>query len=82
MQLHKSIKLQTSVAVLSRGSRKVVLRYHKTSRNIYPEKYSHSLLISFYPFTNEYDLMLDGSYGAKLSEENALEFVSRYKQKL
>ena len=82
MQLPKSIKLQTSSAVLSRRtSRKVVLRYDKPNRNIHPEKYLHSLLIFFYPFTNENDLMLGGSYAAKLSEENVLEFVNQNKQK-
>ena len=82
MQLPKSIKLQTSGAALSRRtSRKVVLRYDKPNRNIHPEKYLHSLLILLYPFTNENDLMLDGSYAAKLSEENVLEIVNQNKQK-
>lgn len=34
----------------------------------------------FYPLTNENDLMLDGSYAAKLSEENVLEIVNQNKQ--
>ena len=72
MQLPKSIKLQTSCAVLSRRSRKVALKYHKPNRNIDLEKYSHSLVILFYPFTNENDLMLDESFAAKVSKANVL----------
>ena len=39
MQFPKSIKLQMSGAVLSRRSKKVVLRYNKPKKNIQPEKY-------------------------------------------
>ena len=79
MQFPKSIKLQTSGALLSRRSRNVVLRYHEPNSNIHPEKYSHSLLILFYSFTNENGLMLDRSYAAKSSEENVLEIINQNK---
>ena len=78
MQFPKSIKLQMSGAVLSRRSKKVVLRYNKPKKNIQPEKYSHSLLILFYHLQMK---TLHGSYAAKLNEENVLEIANQNKQK-
>ena len=52
------------------------------NRNIHPEKYSHSLTILIYLFTNKDDLLLDGSYDDKLNEENVLHINNQNKQKL
>ena len=80
MQLPKSINMPTSGGVLSKRSRRAVRRYYKPNRNIHPEKNSNYLLILSYPFTNE-NLILDGSYAVKLSEENILEIVNQKKRK-
>ena len=45
------------------------------------EQCPHCLLILHYPFGNENNLMLNGSYAIKLSEKNLLEIVNQNKQK-
>ena len=54
----------------------------KPNRNIHPEKYSHSLTILIYLFTNKDDLLLDRSYEDKLNQENVSHINNQNKQKL
>ena len=70
MELPKLIKLSASGEILSRRNRKIVLRYHKPDKEIQPEKYAHCLLILFDPFTDEKQLVINGSYFSKLNEGN------------
>ena len=70
MELPKLIKLAASGEILSRRNRKIVLRYHKPDKEIHPEKYAHCLLILFDPFTDEKQLVINGSYFSKLNEGN------------
>ena len=39
-----------------RRKQKLVLRYYKSNKYLYPEKFSYDLLLLFYPFVNESDL--------------------------
>ena len=70
MELPKLIKLAASGEILSRRNRKIVLRYHKPDKEIQPEKYAHCLSILFDPFTDEKQLVINGSYFSKLNEGN------------
>ena len=70
MELPKLIKLSASGEILSRRNRKIDLRYHKPDKEIQPEKYAHCLLILFDPFTDEKQLVINGSYFSKLNEGN------------
>ena len=70
MELPKLIKLSASGEILSRRNRKIDLRYHKPDKEIHPEKYEHCLLILFDPFTDEKQLVINGSYFSKLNEGN------------
>ena len=67
MELSKLIKLSASGEILSRRKRKIALRYHKPNKDTHPEKYAHCLLIIFYPFTDEKQLVMKGSYVSKLN---------------
>ena len=80
MGFPKLIKLSASWEILSRRNRKIVLRYHKPNKKIHPEKYAHCLLILFYPFTDEKQLVINVSYVSKLNEENVLEIINQNKQ--
>lgn len=77
IELPKFIKL--SGEVLSRRNTKVTLRHHNPNRVMLLEQCSHCLLILHYPFGNENNLMLNGSYAIKLSEKNLLEIVNQNK---
>ena len=80
MEFSKLIKLSASGEILSRRNRKIVLRYRKPNKERHPEKYAHCLLILFYPFTDEKQLVINGSYVSKSNEENVLEIINRNKQ--
>ena len=56
---------------------KFVLRYFIPNQTRYPEKYAHSLLILFYPFSHESELLDLGSYSRKLSIPSVLETVNK-----
>ena len=58
------------------------LGYHEPNRDKYPEKYTHHLLFTFYPFRNEDNLKLDGSYFAKLQQSGVLDTINLNRQKL
>ena len=52
-----------------RRNQKLVLRYYKPNRQLYPEKFAYHVLLLFYPFINESDLFSkDGTYSSKLLE--------------
>ena len=80
MEFPKLIKLSVSGEILSRRNRKIVFRYHKPNKKIHPQKYAHCLLILFYPFAGEKQLVINGSYVSKLNEENVLEIINQNKQ--
>ena len=80
MELPKLIKSSDSVYTLSRRNRGIVLKYYKPNKEIHPEKYAHFLLILFYPFTDEKQLVINGSNVSKLNEKNVLEIINQNKQ--
>ena len=61
---------------------RVILRYHEPNPDIYPEKYAHRLLFTFYPFRNEDNLKLDGCCFAKLKQSGVLDIINLNRQKL
>ena len=80
MELPKLLKLLVSGEIFSRRNRKIALRYHKPNKEIHPEKYAYCLLILFYPFTDEKQLVINGIYVSKLNEENVFEIINQNKQ--
>ena len=57
------IVLKKSREVMITRNQKLVLRYYKPNRQLYPEKFAYHVLLLFYPFINESDLFSkDGTY--------------------
>ena len=61
---------------------RTILHYHEPNQYNYPKKYAHHLLFTFYPFRNEYNSKLDGSYFAKLKQSSVLDIINLNTQKL
>ena len=61
---------------------RAVLRYPEPNPGKYPKKYAYHLLFTFYPFCNEDNLKLDGSYFAKLQQSGILDIINLNRQKL
>ena len=59
MEFPKIIKLSALCEILSRRNRNIALRYHEPNKEINPEKYAHCLLILFYTFTDEKQLVIN-----------------------
>ena len=72
----KSVLLMSSNKKLKCRTVRAILRYHEPNPDIYPEKYAHHLLFIFYPFRNEGNLKLHGSYFAKLQQSNVLDIIN------
>ena len=52
-----------------RRNQKLVLRYYKSNRQLYPEKFAYHVLSLVYPFISESDLFSkDGTHLIKLLE--------------
>ena len=67
-QLPKTVPLMSSKEVLKCRKVQKVLRYFTPNKDKFPEKFSHHLLMLFYPFRDEEsDLKLDCSYAKKLA---------------
>ena len=57
------------IVSMIRRNQKLDLRYYKSNRQLYPEKFVYHVLILFYPFINEIALFSkDGTYLSKLLE--------------
>ena len=64
-----------------RRNQKLVLRYYKPNRQLYPEKFAYHVLLLFYPFINESDLFSkDGTYSSKLLEPVVSATVNQNRQ--
>ena len=64
-----------------RRNQKLVLRYYKPNRQLYPEKFAYHVLLLFYPFINESDLFSkDGVYSSKLLEPLVSATVNQTRQ--
>ena len=61
---------------------RAILRYHEPNPGKYSKKYANHLLFTFYPFCNEDNLKLDGSYFAKLQQSGVLDTINLNRQKL
>ena len=61
---------------------RTILHYHEPNQYKYPKKYAHHLLFTFYPFCNECNSKLDGSYFAKLKQSSVLDIINLNTQKL
>ena len=62
-------------------SNQLILRYYLPNKVLSPKKYAHSLLILFFPFSSESQLLKDSSYCDRLQELNVLETVRRNRRK-
>lgn len=67
--------------VMKRRACRLVLQYYLPNKTLSPEKYAHSLLIVFFPFSSESQLLKDESYCHTLQELNLLEAVRRNRRK-
>ena len=57
------------------------MRYYKSNRQLYPEKFGYHVLLLYYPFLNESDLFSkDGTYSSKLLEPVVLATVNQNRQ--
>ena len=77
----KTIPLMSSNEKLKRRNIKRVVRYHTPNRFTNLEAYAHHLLMLFFPFRKELDLIsqIDSSYVAMLHNENVLAIVNNNK---
>ena len=79
--LRKKIVVKKSREVMIRRNQKLVLRYYKPNRQLYPEKFAYHVLLLFYPFINEIDLFSkDGTYSSKLLKSVVSATVNQNKQ--
>ncbi|XP_066921397.1 uncharacterized protein [Clytia hemisphaerica] len=79
--LPKSAKLLNSKEKLKLRKVPKVLRYYTPNKNKHPEKFSHHILMLFYPFrSEENDLKLDGSFVLKLNLDEVNAVVNENKQ--
>ena len=79
--LRKKIVVKKSREVMIRRNQKLVLRYYKPNRQLYPEKFAYHVLLLFYPFINESDLFSkDGTYSSKLLEPVVSATVNQNRQ--
>ena len=79
--LPKKIVLKNSREFMIRRNQKLVLRYYKPNRQLYPEKFAYHVLLLFYPFINEIDLFSkDGTYSSKLLKSVVSATVNQNKQ--
>ena len=79
--LRKKIVVKKSREVMIRRNQKLVLRYYKPNRQLYPEKFAYHVLLLFYPFINESDLFSkDGVYSSKLLEPLVSATVNQTRQ--
>ena len=79
--LPKKIVLKNSREFMVRRNQKLVLRYYKPNRQLYPEKFAYHVLLLFYPFINESDLFSkDGTYSSKLLEPLVSATVNQNRQ--
>ena len=79
MELPKLIKLSASMKYFLDAAERFPLDI-KPNKDIHPEKYAHCYLILFCPFTDEKQLVINGSNVSKLNEENMLEIINQNKQ--
>jgi len=77
----KCLPLMSYKESLSLRREKCVLRYHVPSRDKNPEGYAHHLLLMFYPFRKESELLNEnsGTYTEKLLEDGVLDILNRNK---
>ena len=79
--LRKKIVVKKSREVMIRRNQKLVLRYYKPNRQLYPEKFAYHVLLLFYPFIKESDLFSkDGVYSSKLLEPLVSATVNQTRQ--
>ena len=83
MPFPKTIPLMSSNENLKRRKIKCVVRYHTPNRFTNSEAYAHHLLMLFFPFRKELDLIsrIDSSYVAMFHNENVLAIVNNNKVK-
>ena len=74
LRLPKSVPLMSSQEKLKRRNKKRVVRYHTPNPVNKAEEYAHHLLMLFYPFRKESDLLseIGNSYVVKLNDPEVL----------
>ncbi|XP_057292445.1 uncharacterized protein LOC130621150 [Hydractinia symbiolongicarpus] len=81
LRLPKSVPLMSSKEKLKRRNKKRVVRYHTPNPVNKAEEYAHHLLMLFYPFRKESDLLSEvgNSYVVKLNDPEVLSIVNENK---
>ena len=76
ISLPLTIKLMNTKEKMKCRKVKVVIRYHTPNKTKEPERYYHHLLMLYYPWRNESELMAaDQSYTSKFHEPNVQDVV-------
>ena len=75
------VPLMTSKEKVKCRKVRAVLRFHVPSRNKYPERYAHHILLLYYPFRSESELLVN-TYLEKLSQPGVLDIVNQNKQNI
>ena len=77
-RLPKTIKLMTKKKTMKCRKVKAVVRFHKPSKTTEPERYCHHLLMLYYPWRQESDLLgHDHKYSTKLGDAAVKLIVQR-----
>ena len=77
-RLPKKIKLMTKKETMKCRKVRAVVRFHTPSKTAEPEKYCHHLLMLYYPWRQESDLLgHDNKYSTKLEESSVRLIVQR-----
>ena len=63
-----------------RRNNKIVLRYDKPIKNLFPEECAHHMLILCYRIFNESDLKLTNSFLLKINNPDVLNIVNRNRE--
>ena len=64
-----------------RRNQKLVLRYYKPNRQLYPERFAYHVFLLFYPFINGSHLFSkNGTYSSKSLEPVGLATVNQNRQ--
>jgi hypothetical protein len=80
-ELPDRIKLMSSKEVMKCRKVKAVMRYHTPNKSKEPEKYFHHLLMLYFPWRNENELLgTDQTYVSKFYEPDIQSIVQRNKE--
>ena len=74
------ITLLNSKKIMKKRKVRAIVRLHKPNQDKYPERYAHHLLMTYYPFRDEDELIgPSGTYMSKLRNEGVLQTIQHNK---